>query len=94
MRTQPHLQGEADKLTSAFHVTYNMILNLLRVEELNPEYMLERSFFQFQHRAALPELETSMSLSLLLAFVQKPAPRVQTNRFARLESMEMISKTY
>lgn len=61
-KMEPHvamqlLKGEADKLTSAFHVTYNMLLNLLRVEELNPEYMLERSFFQFQHRAAVPELE-------------------------------------
>lgn len=37
-----------------------MLLNLLRVEELNPEYMLERSFYQFQHRAAVPELEKSV----------------------------------
>ena len=32
------------------------VLNLLRVEEINPEYMLERSFFQFQNYAAIPGL--------------------------------------
>jgi ATP-dependent RNA helicase DOB1 len=31
-----------------------MILNLMRVEGINPEYILERSFFQFQNRAKLP----------------------------------------
>lgn len=48
------VQGSADPLNSAFHLTYNMVLNLLRVEEINPEYMLEKSFYQFQHYRALP----------------------------------------
>lgn len=47
-------QGSADPLNSAFHLTYNMVLNLLRVEEINPEYMLEKSFYQFQHYRAVP----------------------------------------
>ncbi|XP_001356169.3 exosome RNA helicase MTR4 [Drosophila pseudoobscura] len=50
------VQGKADPINSAFHLTYNMVLNLLRVEEINPEYMLERSFYQFQNQAALPRL--------------------------------------
>ncbi|GAB6028830.1 Exosome RNA helicase MTR4 [Chamberlinius hualienensis] len=50
------IKGKADHLNSAFHLTYNMILNLLRVEEINPEYMLERSFCQFQHYANIPSL--------------------------------------
>ncbi|GAB1608438.1 exosome RNA helicase MTR4-like [Argonauta hians] len=50
------VQGEADPLNSAFHLTYNMVLNLLRVEEINPEYMLERSFYQFQNYATIPQL--------------------------------------
>ncbi|XP_036382027.1 exosome RNA helicase MTR4 [Megalops cyprinoides] len=48
------LKGTADPLNSAFHLTYNMVLNLLRVEEINPEYMLEKSFYQFQHYRAVP----------------------------------------
>ncbi|RDD40215.1 Superkiller viralicidic activity 2-like 2 [Trichoplax sp. H2] len=48
-------KGEADPLTSAFHLSYNMVLNLLRVEEINPEYMLEKSFYQFQHYSDLPK---------------------------------------
>jgi ATP-dependent RNA helicase DOB1 len=33
-----------------------MVLNLLRVEEVNPEYMMERSFFQFQNYSNIPKL--------------------------------------
>ena len=33
-----------------------MVLNLLRVEEVNPEYMMERSFHQFQNYSNIPKL--------------------------------------
>nr|CAB3266089.1 superkiller viralicidic activity 2-like 2 [Phallusia mammillata] len=49
------VKGSPDPLDSAFRLTYNMVLNLLRVEEINPEYMLEKSFYQFQHYTAIPE---------------------------------------
>ena len=50
------VKGAADLLNSAFHLTYNMVLNLLRVEEVNPEYMMERSFHQFQNYSNIPKL--------------------------------------
>lgn len=50
------VQGKADPINSAFHLTYNMVLNLLRVEQINPEYILERSFFQFQNYSSIPAL--------------------------------------
>ncbi|RZC35936.1 superkiller viralicidic activity 2-like 2, partial [Asbolus verrucosus] len=50
------VKGLPDPINSAFHLTYNMVLNLLRVEEINPEYMLERSFYQFQNQTAIPGL--------------------------------------
>ncbi|KAL0279617.1 UNVERIFIED_CONTAM: hypothetical protein PYX00_001132 [Menopon gallinae] len=50
------VNGAPDAINSAFHLTYNMVLNLLRVEEINPEYMLERSFYQFQNQSAIPGL--------------------------------------
>lgn len=53
------VKGQADPINSAFHLTYNMVLNLLRVEGINPEYMLERSFFQFQNQSKIPELQQS-----------------------------------
>lgn len=53
------IQGKPDPINSAFHLTYNMVLNLLRVEEINPEYMLERSFYQFQNQAMIPNLYNS-----------------------------------
>ena len=56
------LKGQADALTSAFRLTYNMVLNLLRVEEINPEYMLQRSFFQYQNNVAIPALRESAAV--------------------------------
>ncbi|KAG8911349.1 ATP-dependent RNA helicase mtr4, partial [Tulasnella sp. 417] len=45
------VKGEADALDSAFHLGYNMILNLMRVEGMSPEFMLQRCFFQHQNKA-------------------------------------------
>jgi len=46
----------SDTLYSAFRLTYNMILSLLRVEGLDPMYVLSRSFYHFQaYKRALRE---------------------------------------
>ncbi|ORD94329.1 SK2L2 [Enterospora canceri] len=45
-------QSAADPLNSAFRLTYNMILNLMRIEELDPTYFLERSFYHHQAHSA------------------------------------------
>lgn len=55
------VKGEADRLNSAFHLGYNMVLNLMRVEGISPEYMLERCFFQFQNAASVPALEAELA---------------------------------
>lgn len=50
--------ASADKLFSAFRLTYNMILNLMRVEGLDPLFILSRSFYHFQaYKGALEEEE-------------------------------------
>ncbi|EPR78095.1 ATP-dependent RNA helicase [Spraguea lophii 42_110] len=49
--------GKSDKLDSAFHLSYNMILNLLRVEGLDPLFLLERSFFHFQKKEEIKKVE-------------------------------------
>ncbi|ANQ09208.1 ATP-dependent RNA helicase [Plasmodium coatneyi] len=45
--------GEANRLVSQFHLGYNMILNLLRIEGITPEFMIERSFIQYQMKKNL-----------------------------------------
>jgi len=52
--------GQQDRLNSAFYLGYNMVLNLLRIEAISPEYMLERCFFQFQNAASVPQLEKEL----------------------------------
>jgi ATP-dependent RNA helicase DOB1 len=52
--------GHQDKLNSAFYLGYNMILNLLRIEAISPEFMLERCFHQFQNASSVPSLEKEL----------------------------------
>jgi ATP-dependent RNA helicase DOB1 len=51
------VRGEQDNLNSAFYLGYNMILNLMRVEGISPEFMLERCFYQFQNTASVSGLK-------------------------------------
>ncbi|EFJ42164.1 hypothetical protein VOLCADRAFT_107417 [Volvox carteri f. nagariensis] len=48
------LLGRGVKLESQFRLTYGMILNLLRVEDLKVEDMLKRSFAEFHAQRAAP----------------------------------------
>lgn len=50
------ISGGSDTLNSAFHLTYNMVLNLMRVEDRDPEFMMKSSFAQFQRAKSRPAL--------------------------------------
>lgn len=50
------LYGAPDPLNSSYRISYNMLLNLMRVEDVDPEYLLRASFHQFQREAATPGL--------------------------------------
>ena len=64
------LTGKADPLFSSFHLgcvcdvvvmdRYNMLLNLLRVENADPEYMISRSFYQYQNEMSAPKLQAEV----------------------------------
>lgn len=54
--------GDPTKLRSQFRLTYNMILNLLRVEALKIEEMIKRSFSENATQALLPEQEKQVRL--------------------------------
>ncbi|KAI6153957.1 ATP-dependent RNA helicase [Pisolithus tinctorius] len=49
------IRGTPAKLQSQFRLTYNMILNLLRVETLRVEEMIKRSFSENTSQRQLPE---------------------------------------
>ncbi|KAJ1969714.1 ATP-dependent RNA helicase mtr4 [Dispira parvispora] len=54
------VKGNADALNSAFHLSYNMILNLMRVDGISPEFMLQNCFYQFQNSTSIPRLEAEL----------------------------------
>ena len=51
---QGMLKGQSLPLDSSFKVGYNMLLNSLRMEDKNTEYIIKRSFYQFQSKQKLP----------------------------------------
>ena len=57
------LTGSSTKLESQFRLTYNMILNLLRTEELSVENMIKRSFSEFATQRALTQNDYPKLLS-------------------------------
>lgn len=62
-RLRQMMLGDPTKLRSQFRLTYNMILNLLRVEALKIEEMIKRSFSENATQALLPEHEKQIQLS-------------------------------
>jgi ATP-dependent RNA helicase DOB1 len=50
------LYGDPDPLNSSYRISYNMLLNMLRVEDVDPEYLLRASFHQFQREKDAPGL--------------------------------------
>lgn len=62
-RLRQMMLGDPTKLRSQFRLTYNMILNLLRVEALKIEEMIKRSFSENATQALLPEHEKQIKLS-------------------------------
>ena len=63
VRLRQMILGDPTKLRSQFRLTYNMILNLLRVEALKIEEMIKRSFSENATQALFPEHEKQVKLS-------------------------------
>lgn len=55
------MSGASEPLRSTFKLGYNMLLNLLRAEEADPEYVIARSLAQFQEDKALPQNQAKLA---------------------------------
>lgn len=55
------LRGAPDPLFSEFHLTYAMLLSMLRVDGAEPEELMRRSYRQFQAEKVLPQLEARVA---------------------------------
>ncbi|BAM40246.1 ATP-dependent RNA helicase [Theileria orientalis strain Shintoku] len=53
--------GKPLNLDSTFHLGYNMLLNLMRIEDTTPEYLIERSFMQFQMKNKSADITSKMN---------------------------------
>ena len=57
--------GEAMRLDSQFYIGYNMLLNMLRMEGVDPTYIIERSFAQFQKNKGRQDAQDRVERSRL-----------------------------
>ena len=51
------LYGDPDPLNSSYRISYNMLLNMMRVEDVDPEHLIRASFHQFQQESEAPAIE-------------------------------------
>jgi len=68
--------GQPTKLSSQFRLTYNMILNLLRVEALKVEEMIKRSFSEHATQSLLPDQQKKIDATeeTLKKIQREPCP--------------------
>ena len=66
------ITGKPGKLASQFRLTYNMILNLLRVETLKVEEMIKRSFSENASQEILPDQQKKILQVRFFSLVRRP----------------------
>jgi ATP-dependent RNA helicase DOB1 len=87
--------GASTKIFSAFHLKYNMLLNLLRLEGTTPDYMISRSFHQFQKdKDTMEAQEQRCTLEIELAGVEDLRAAVQDDAKYAFNVDEAIADYY
>ncbi|KAK2952337.1 putative ATP-dependent RNA helicase DOB1 [Blattamonas nauphoetae] len=77
---QDMMKGSSDPLLSQFHLSFNMILNTLRIEAASPSFIISHSFLQFQTTKKIPQLENEL-LELEKTHSALPQPSRAVDRF-------------
>ena len=54
------LRGQADPLVSSFHLGYNMLINMMRLEDVDIEFLVKHSLKQHQAEVSRPALESRL----------------------------------
>eukprot|EP00930_Biecheleria_cincta_P028758 TRINITY_DN20049_c0_g1_i1.p1 TRINITY_DN20049_c0_g1~~TRINITY_DN20049_c0_g1_i1.p1 ORF type:complete len:1065 (+),score=272.73 TRINITY_DN20049_c0_g1_i1:63-3257(+) len=87
--------GQSSKIFSAFHLGYNMLINLLRLEGADPDYMIQRSFHQFQKdKSALEIRNQKKDLEVQLANIEDIKKAVQDDTRYNFDVDEAIADYY
>jgi ATP-dependent RNA helicase DOB1 len=55
------LRGQADPLVSSFHLGYNMLINMMRLEDVDIEFLVRHSLKQHQAEVSRPLLEARLA---------------------------------
>jgi antiviral helicase SKI2 len=83
------LTGQSTRLQSQFRLTYNMILNLLRVEDMSVESMISRSFSEFATQRALTAYEYPQLLARGTRSLAKLEDKFEKNSVLRIGAEDL-----
>eukprot|EP01022_Parablepharisma_sp_SALTPOND_P014220 TRINITY_DN1916_c0_g1_i1.p1 TRINITY_DN1916_c0_g1~~TRINITY_DN1916_c0_g1_i1.p1 ORF type:complete len:1081 (+),score=160.85 TRINITY_DN1916_c0_g1_i1:7764-11006(+) len=86
------LKGQPDPLYSSFYLSYNMLLNMQRIEDMDPAYLITRSFYQFQRDQALPRKRKELrELKLKLQLLDFPEAKNVSHYLKIQEEIKRIN---
>ncbi len=88
------LTGSSTKLQSQFRLTYNMIMNLLRVEDMTVEGMIKRSFSEFATQRALTNNDYPKLLKRGMKALSKLDKQFEQNEDLRRGGSEDIEEYF
>mmetsp|Transcript_95298 Transcript_95298/g.208402 ORF Transcript_95298/g.208402 Transcript_95298/m.208402 type:complete len:1043 (+) Transcript_95298:202-3330(+) len=87
--------GQSTKIYSAFHLGYNMLINLLRLEGADPDYMIQRSFHQFQKdRDSLTLQDEKKDLEVELSKIEDLRQVVKDSNSYSFDLDEVVADHY
>ena len=88
VKVREMLEGSADSLSSKFHLSYNMLLNCVRVETADVEMLISKSFYTFQLQQALPVMQAqqrALAARLASAELQVADEQLVTELYQAIE---------
>jgi len=86
------LKGQPDPLYSSFYVSYNMMLNMQRIEDMDPEKLIRQSFYQYQRDQALPKKKKELKdLKLKLQELDFPEAKTVSQYMKLKKEIENIT---
>ena len=88
---QTMILGAATRLQSQFRLTYNMILNLLRVEALKVEEMIKRSFSENASQLLLPDQQKQV-VAVCRHYANEPNVDSDIHDFQSEKALDLLPK--
>ncbi|GMI37979.1 hypothetical protein TrRE_jg13434 [Triparma retinervis] len=88
------LYGDPDPLNSSYHISYNMLLNMMRVEDVDPEFLIKASFHQYQQESEAPALDNqALEFEADAGKIQVEGAEIIGQYYGLMRQLELANKS-